>query len=336
VWLAIAATALPVPYLSQQPGPVFNTLGKLGEQEFITISNAATYPTAGQLDMTTVRESGGPQRTISLGEALWGWLHPDVAVIPRRANYADDVTAEQARTQSTRAFASSQEIALGAVLRILNIDFTEKVFVVDVIADRPAAQFLKSNDQILSVNQIKVDSIAKTIAEVRKTTPGEIAQLVIIRAGEQLQFDIPTVAAPDSSTAGSIGAFLTSEIDSDVKTTFADQRVGGPSAGLVFALAIYDRLTPGELISGKHIAGTGTITTTGEVGPIGGIRQKMIGAKTAGATVFLLPSENCEEAVKRIPSGLVAIPVSTLAEAIAVLEQLNSDTSGDLPTCPAP
>jgi len=336
VWLAIAATALPVPYLSQQPGPVFNTLGKLGEQEFITISNAATYPTAGQLDMTTVRESGGPQRTISLGEALWGWLHPDVAVIPRRANYADDVTAEQARTQSTRAFASSQEIALGAVLRILNIDFTEKVFVVDVIADRPAAQFLKSDDQILSVNQIKVDSIAKTIAEVRKTTPGEIAQLVIIRAGEQLQFDIPTVAAPDSNTAGSIGAFLTSEIDSDVKTTFADQRVGGPSAGLVFALAIYDRLTPGELVSGKHIAGTGTITTTGEVGPIGGIRQKMIGAKSAGARVFLLPSENCEEAVKRIPSGLMAIPVSTLAEAIAVLEQLNSDTSGDFPTCPAP
>ena len=107
--------------------------------------------------MTTVRESGGPQQSISLGEALWGWVHPDVAVVPRRASYAENVTAEQARTQSRRSFASSQEIALGAVLRILEIDFTEKVFVVDVIADRPAAKFLKSDDQILLVNGVAVD-----------------------------------------------------------------------------------------------------------------------------------------------------------------------------------
>jgi PDZ domain-containing protein len=320
----------------QQPGPVFDTLGKLGEQEFITVSNAPIYAVDGRLDMTTVRESGGPQQSISLGEALWGWLHPDVAVVPRRASYAENVTAEQARTQSRRAFASSQEIALGAVLRILEIDFTEKVFVVDVIADRPAAKFLKSDDQILLVNGVAVDSIGKTIAEVRKTTPGDSANLVIARNGNELTFDIPTVAAPDSPTAGSIGAFLTSEIESEVSATFADQRVGGPSAGLVFALAIYDRLTPGELAAGKHIAVTGTITTTGEVGSIGGIRQKMIGAKKAGATIFLLPAENCAEAVKRIPSGLNAIPVRTLSEAIKVLQGLNSDASGRTPTCTAP
>lgn len=320
----------------QQPGPVFNTLGNLGEQGFITVSNAPTYPVDGRLDMTTVRESGGPQQSISLGQALWGWIHPDVAVTPRRASYDENVTAQQARSQSRRAFASSQEIALGAVLRVLKIDFTEKVFVVDVIADRPAADFLKSDDRILLVNGVAVDSIGKTIAEVRKTIPGTSANLVIVRAGAELTFDIPTVAAPDAPTAGSIGAFLTSEIESAVTATFADQRVGGPSAGLVFALAIYDRLTPGELAAGKHIAVTGTITTTGEVGAIGGIRQKMIGAKDAGATVFLLPADNCDEAVQKIPSGLTVIPVSTLSEAIKVLQGLNSDASGILPTCNAP
>jgi PDZ domain-containing protein len=324
-----------VPYLSQQPGPVFNTLGKLGNQEFISIENATVFPTSGELDMTTVREVGGPQRTITLGEAIYGWLNPDIAVIPRRANYSDEITAEQARTQSTRAFASSQEIALGAVLRILNIDFTEKVFVVDVIADRPAAQFLKSNDQILSVNEVVVTSIGETIAEVRKTTPGNKAKLVVIRGENELVFQIPTVPAPDSPTAGSIGAYLSSEIDSEIQANFADQRVGGPSAGLVFALSLYDRLTPGELIGEKHIAVTGTITTTGEVGAIGGIRQKMIGARKAGATIFLLPNENCEEAIKRIPAGLTAIPVKTLAEAIDVLTKLNSDPSGVFPSCNA-
>jgi PDZ domain-containing protein len=335
VWLAIAATALPVPYLSQQPGPVFNTLGSLGEQEFIEIANADTYLTSGQLDMTTVREVGGPQRTITLGEAVYGWLHPDISVIPRRASYPDDITAEQARTQSTRAFASSQEIALGAVLRELGIPFTENVFVVDVISDRPAALYLKSNDQIISVNGVAVDSIGGTIEEVRKTTPGNKATIVILRDGSELVFEIPTVAAPDSESAGSIGAFLTSEINSEIEANFADQRVGGPSAGLVFALAIYDQLTPGELVADAHIAVTGTITTTGEVGSIGGIRQKMIGAKNAGATVFLLPIENCAEAIQRIPDGLRAIPVKTLREAISVLEKLKSDASGDLPTCSA-
>lgn len=321
--------------MSQQPGPVFNTLGKLGDQDFIAISNAQVFPTTGELDMTTVREVGGPQRTITLGEAIFGWLNPEVAVIPRRASYPDEITAEQARTQSTRAFASSQEIALGAVLRKLNIPFTESVFVVDVIADRPAAQFLKSDDQVLSVNGVAVTSIGQTIEEVRKTKPGETAALVIIRNGEQLNFDIPTVPAPDSQTAGSIGAYLTSEINSEMKATFADQRVGGPSAGLVFALALYDQLTPGALIGDRHIAVTGTITTTGEVGAIGGIRQKMIGASKAGASVFLLPIENCEEAKLRIPSSITAIPVATLDEAISILERLKSDPSGEFPSCTA-
>lgn len=321
--------------MSQQPGPVFNTLGKLGDQDFIAISNAQVFPTSGKLDMTTVREVGGPQRTITLGEAIFGWLNPEVAVIPRRASYPDEITAEQARTQSTRAFASSQEIALGAVLRKLNIPFTESVFVVDVIADRPAAQFLKSDDQVLSVNGVAVTSIGQTIEEVRRTKPGETAALVIIRNGEQLNFDIPTVPAPDSQTAGSIGAYLTSEINSEIKATFADQRVGGPSAGLVFALALYDQLTPGALIGDRHIAVTGTITTTGEVGAIGGIRQKMIGASKAGASVFLLPIENCEEAKLRIPSSITAIPVATLDEAISILERLKSDPSGEFPSCTA-
>lgn len=324
-----------MPYLSQQPGPTFNTLGKLGNSEFINIENAQTFPTSGELDMTTVREVGGAQQTITLGEAIFGWIHPHLTVLPRRANYPEDVTAEQSRTQSTRAFASSQELALGAVLRLLGIPFTESIFVVDTIADRPAANFLKSNDRIYSVNGLAVFSVEETIAAVRKTKPGEVVILTVGRNGETFDVEIPTVPAPDSANAGSIGAFLTSEIESEIKAEFADQRVGGPSAGFVFAIAIYDKLTPGELIGDLHIGVSGTISTSGEVGGIGGIRQKMIGARNAGATYFLLPTENCEEAVKRIPEGLTAIPVNNLAQAIQVLERLKSDPSGSIPSCSA-
>lgn len=335
VWLVIASFALPVPYLSQQPGPTFNTLGKLGKSDFIEIRNAETFPTSGELDMTTVREIGGAQQTITLGEAIFGWIHPHYTVLPRRANYPDDVTAEQSRTQSTRAFASSQELALGAVLRLLGIPFTESIYVVDTIADRPAADFLKPNDRIYSVNGLAVFTVEKTIAAVRETNPGDIVTLTVGRDGKTFDIEIPTVPAPDSAKAGSIGAFLTSEIESEIKAEFADQRVGGPSAGLVFAIAIYDKLTPGQLTGDAHIAVTGTISTTGEVGAIGGIRQKMIGARASGATYFLLPIDNCDEAIKRIPKGLTAIPVGTLAEAVAVLERLKSDPSGSLPSCSA-
>jgi PDZ domain-containing protein len=113
------------------------------------------------------------------------------------------------------------------------------------------------------------------------------------------------------------------------------EKVGGPSAGLMFSLGIIDTVTPGDLTGGKHIAGTGTISPDGLVGPIGGIEQKLQGARAGGATLFLAPAANCQEVAGRIPDGLQVVRVETLAEARDAVERAGNgqDTSG-LPACP--
>ena len=107
--------------------------------------------------------------------------------------------------------------------------------------------------------------------------------------------------------------------------------IGGPSAGMMFALGIIDKLTPMNLTGGKFIAGTGEITAAGQVQPIGGIQQKMVGARDAGATVFLTPAANCADTAGAVPAGLRIVKVSTLSQAITDLEALKAGKA--VPSC---
>ena len=109
--------------------------------------------------------------------------------------------------------------------------------------------------------------------------------------------------------------------------------VGGPSAGLIFSLGIVDKLTPGALIDGRVVAGTGTIDPEGNVGPIGGIQQKLVGAKRAGATLFIAPQDNCDDVEGNVPDGLTVVPVSTLGEARDTVEAWVADPEADFPQC---
>ena len=107
--------------------------------------------------------------------------------------------------------------------------------------------------------------------------------------------------------------------------------IGGPSAGLMFSLAVIDKLTTGDLNGSKFIAGTGTIETDGKVGPIGGITHKMLAAREAGATVFLVPADNCEEAKSDPQDGLEMIRVESLESAVGALETVSA--GGEPPRC---
>jgi PDZ domain-containing protein len=115
----------------------------------------------------------------------------------------------------------------------------------------------------------------------------------------------------------------------NVRITVGD--IGGPSAGMMFALGIIDMLTPMNLTNGKFIAGTGEITASGQVEPIGGIQQKMVGARDAGATVFLAPAGNCSDTVGAVPAGLRVVKVSTLSQAVTDLEAIKAGKS--VPSC---
>jgi PDZ domain-containing protein len=109
--------------------------------------------------------------------------------------------------------------------------------------------------------------------------------------------------------------------------------IGGPSAGMMFALGIIDKLTKLDLTAGRFIAGTGEITPGGQVQPIGGIQQKMIGARNAGATIFLTPATNCADTKGAVPKGMRLVKVSTLNQAVTYLEALKSGQSSSVPSC---
>jgi Lon-like protease len=150
------------------------------------------------------------------------------------------------------------------------------------------------------------------------------------RGGKEQVLSVKTIASQGRTV---VGVLLRNAFVFPTKVSINAGEVGGPSAGMMFALAVYDKLTPGALTGGAKIAGTGTIDSTGTVGPIGGIQQKLVGAKRGGATWFLAPAGNCDEVVGHIPDGLKVVKVATFTQARDAVEAIAARQTSSLPPC---
>jgi PDZ domain-containing protein len=338
--LGLVMSFLPAPYVIEQPGPVYNTLGtqEQGGKDvpLISIDGAETYPTAGSLDMLTVSVRGTPESRPSWAELLSSWFDSSRAVVPIDAIYPPEVTTEQRDQQNAALMVDSQQEAIAAALTDLGIDYTTNVAVGAVDPSGAAADTLVAGDVILSVNgepAADVDGLRAALAANGTEAPASI--LVRHDDGTEETVSItPTVSEQTDAPALGISATYSYEFPFDVQIQLND--VGGPSAGMMFALGIIDMLTPGELNGGQNVAGTGTIDAAGDVGPIGGIRQKMYGARDAGATWFLAPATNCDEVVGNVPSGLTVFAVSTLSDSMTALQTIaDGGDTGALPSCDA-
>ena len=322
--LAGLAVFLPSPYVVESPGPTFNTVGTVrseaGEETpLINVDGATTYPTDGELDLTTVYVSGGPDTAMSFLQAVGAWLSPDDAVVPEEFLYPRGTTGAQVDEQNAAAMTSSQEAAVAAALRELDIPFTEELAVADLAEGSPAAGVLQPGDTLVRVGNAAIDGI-ETLRTELQNSGGAPVDLTYRRDGQELTAALTPV--PGDSGSYQLGIFLSTSFDFPFDVSIALDNVGGPSAGMMFALGIIDRLTPEELTGGKHFAGTGTIDSAGNVGAIGGIAQKMVGASDAGAEFFLAPADNCSEVVGHIPAGLGVVKVATLDEARTAVEAL--------------
>src|SRR5262245_29739403 len=334
--IAAMAVFFPVPYSAMRPGPAANTLGNDSEgNPLITISGRQTYPTGdGQLDLTTVKIS--PKNyPMTLFEALQGWLDPDVAIVPRELIYPNaDETQEQIRQQNAEQMEMSQQHATAAALKELGIEPTATYLLVSAVAPGlPADGKLQAADIIVAVDGHRVKPLQDVTDRITAHDPGEQVSIEVKRGGDNQTLKMRTVADEEGQARIGIGVEYGYEFPFDVN--FQIENIGGPSAGLMFALGIVDKLTPGEMTGGKSIAGTGTIDETGAVGPIGGIQQKIIGAQQSGATMFLTPKSNCAEAVESPPRGVRIVPVSTLHDALTAIDTLTTGDLAQLPSCPA-
>lgn len=321
-------TAFPVPFVSFSPGPVKDTLGDTKGKPVIEIAGHETFPTSGQLDLTTVSVTS-PGRELTLPQAMRNWLDPHHDLFPRDVIYPPDQTADEVEQQNTAEMTGSQDSAIAAALQAANVPFHPKV--AGVAKDSPADGKLKPGDVILAVDGVAVSQVPQVGEFVRKHEVGDDVVFLIRRGTSEQAVALTTAPTPGEETRPMVG--ITIGVESPVKVTVnLGQDIGGPSAGTAFALAIYDKLTPGPLLAGKHVAGTGTIDAVGQVGAIGGIQQKIAGAREDGATVFLVPEANCEAALHADVEGIQLVRIDTLSEAIAALESLARGT-GDVPTC---
>ncbi|MGG7463512.1 YlbL family protein [Plantibacter sp. YIM 135347] len=335
-------SAVPAPYVIEQPGPVFNVLGTVendGDKvPLIEVHDTETYKTAGALDMLTVQVVGNPQRSPGWLDVVSAWFDSSRAVVPMSVYYPPGVTSKQRDQQNAALMVDSQQDAVAAALRHLDYTVPEHVAVAAVSEKSPADGKLKLKDEIVSVNGTPVTGLDNLRSIIQDNGTDKAATFDIVRDGVASTVEIvPTTAtAADGTTSAVVGIGTAVNYDFPVDISIQLDNVGGPSAGMMFALGMIDKLTPGELTGGEHIAGTGTIDASGTVGGIGGIRQKMFGAKDAGADWFLAPASNCNEVVGHIPDGLKVFAVNTLDDSIAALTAIadHGDTS-KLPTCSA-
>ncbi|WP_369253519.1 YlbL family protein [Geodermatophilus amargosae] len=320
----ILGAALPVPYVAQVPGPTFNTLGDIDGDPVITVRGRDRNDVDGNLNLTTV---GVGRAGLSLVEAVRGWFDDEVSVVPEESVYPPDRTPEEIEQANRQAFLTSEESAEAAALGQLG--YPVKVVVRGISGDdSPSDGLLEENDAIESVDGRPTPDSAALAAVLTDIPAGSSVQVAYTRLGQPGTATVTTGDAPDRE--GSVLGVTVRQQPSapfDVDIDVAD--VGGPSAGLMLTLGILDLVGDTDLTEGAVVAGSGTIDAAGTVGPIGGIQLKMVAAQEIGAELFLVPADNCADALGSPATGLTLARVATLDDALAALEDAREGRTPD-------
>jgi PDZ domain-containing protein len=333
--LLVAAFLMPVPYVTMSPGPTVDVLAESGGKPRIDVNGAKTYPTEGDLRLTTVSVTS-PSRELSLVDALAAWFDGTRAVYPRDVIYPPEQSVEDVQRESSVQMVSSQDTAVAVALEELGYKLPLLTEVLGVTKGAPADGKLRPRDVLVEVNGVKIKDVRDVSDAIQKTGPGEEATFVVRRDGTSRTVKVTAEPSEDDKAKGVVGVEIGTGYDFpfDVKVRI-DEAIGGPSAGLIFATAVYDTLTPGALTGGHDVADTGTIDGRGRVGPIGGIQQKIVAAADAGAKLFLVPADNCDSAVGADVSDdeIRLVKVATLDQAVQALQTYADNPDADLPSC---
>lgn len=330
--LAVAGT-IEVPYVALGPGPTLDLLGdgvdddgKDTGKPVIALSGKEADPTSGNLRLVTVSAAD----RLNMFQALSLWFSGEEELVPREEVYPSDKSRDQVEQENAADFSNSEEAAEAAALGELG--YPLRVRVAQIVPRSPADGALRPEDWLVSVGGAETKTLEDVAKAVGSRRPGDELDVVYERAGERGSARLVLAPTEHDPAKGRIGVQmrLAAAAPFQVKIT-VPAKIGGPSGGLMFALAVLDKLTPGELTGGQDVAGTGTIDPEGKVGPIGGVTHKMLGARRDGASVFLVPSGNCAEAAADVPAGLRLVKVATLHDAVQELDDLKENKP--VPTC---
>ncbi len=316
--LGVVGSVLTVPFVALGPGPTFDTLGEVDGKDVVDVRGTEVDPTTGHLNMTTVSVRDG----LSIFEAFGFWASGKHGLVPRSEVYPPGVSREEIDKSNQEDFKDSEGNAEVAALHYLRLPTV--VLLRKVTDDGPAHDVLRAGDELISINGTPVTAPKDVVTAVASQAPGSTLTVVYRRDSAEQTATIVLGARPDDPAKGYLGVTPGEGARPPVQVAFNLADIGGPSAGLMFSLALIDKLSPGELDGGKFVAGTGTIDQDGKVGPIGGIQYKMMAAREAGAETFLVPAANCNEAKQRTPDGLRLVRVENLTGAVQSLNEINT------------
>lgn len=310
------ALFVPLPYVIMAPGPATDTLGSDNKVPLIMITGHATYPTDGELALTTVSVSS-PDASLRAPLLLGAWWRSDYQVVPRDLIYPPDQNTKDINAQNAEEMKSSQEHATTAALRYLGYHLGSEVVIQAIPKGSPSLGILRAGDVIRSLQGVNVLTFADLRKRMTYYNPGDVLSIAVDRSGSRLTLSVKAGKGADGRAL--LGVLPVDQFTYPFSVDIRLKDVGGPSAGMMFALGIIDKLTPESLTRKRIIAGTGTIDDSGNVGAIGGIGDKILGAYRHGVRLFLAPRSNCSE-IHSVPAGMRVVGVQTLKDAVTALQ----------------
>lgn len=322
IGIAVAAGVFLIPtgYVIERPGQVFNVMGEIDGKPVISSEDVETFASESRFDVTTVSLVGNREATPSWIQVLLAWIDPDQVVLPLDEVFPENFSSEQFKAESSLQMEVSQQDAIAVALQEIGYQVPKVLYVNTVLEDAPASGKLIAGDILVAANDKPVATFDQFKSEIQLAGANALS-IDVVRDGEPLSIEISPRLTEDVWV---IGAMIGYTYDFPFAMDLQLGEVGGPSGGLIFSLGVLDSLTEGSLAGSTHVAGTGTISPEGQVGPIGGIELKMLGAKNAGAELFLAPIANCEEIIGQIPDDLTVATVRDLSEALTKIELFTS------------
>lgn len=320
----VSVSLLNIPYFALEPGPSEDVSRLIG------IEGVKTSPVKGKLLLTTVS-----LHMIRVGEAVRGWIDPAITIVSRSAIIPSGESEENVQQRTTEQMEESQLLATAAALDLLGYDVRVEsagVRIRDVAEDAPAAHLLRRGDVIVEADGKPVRQTEDLVNEVRRHGVGQSVRLSLERGQEKLDVTVRTVGRPQDPSEPVIGVVIDTvpQIELPLAVEIDSLGIGGPSAGLMFAIGIVDLIDPDDVTKGRVVAGTGEIGLQGDVRPVGGIRQKVTSARRAGAEMFIVPGDELDDACT-VARDLTVVGVGNLSDAVETLK--GGEIAADR-TCP--
>lgn len=324
----VVIAVVPTPFVIYAPGTAADLLGSAGDTDVVSVTGLDTFRSSGRILAPSVQVSSS-QSHVTLPEVLYAEWATDADAVPRDWHYAVRVTESERVARAAQQNAAAQAYAAASALRAAGVQVDQIPMVASVASVGPAVDLLYPGDFVLAANGTRTPTVAAVRAVVEQLRPGDHITFTVLRNRDERQVTLQLAASNTESSVPVWGGTLAMGYSYAPQVTFNVDASVGADSGLMLALAVFDRVTDGDLVAGRTVAGVGRIDGLGNVSEATGVHEMLAVAENAGASVFIVPVGNCADLGSH-SSGIRIVSVATLDDAITALDALSDPATADL------